>query len=1065
MLGARYRETFEESSSNNQKYLSVVHTQPSHRVFIDDIEESITTDVMSVLAPLDAYGLTVVRGSKGPDALRKLEKERGYTHVTYSRLIVADALSASISLPTGSLLVVTLFDSYSVLLLFAGPSMSSASSSSTLRGIAAEKGSSSLVVHCVGQVSAGAVSILEKLMQRQNNKKPVVPAMTLITAPRNIDPTVTADTSSKLHKYDVLAVWGSPEFIRVTVNAMGSNTSAGVRCLQYTDVDDTADLMAVSPSVLPSDVDVKNILPDARIGVEPSTRVMAVFKSYTSILTPPSISTSASESASTSASGSASTSASESTSTSASGSASTSTSTSGSASTSASGSASTSASVSVLSADPALSAPIIRSTFLSLSNSEDGADHVGMTNLTLWQESLKISPAVKDALAHANEKLMGGSVFQEKTTETFDVGEGRRQPDSIGGYYDSDDAPLLIVPPSNLEMRLVRTELLFHRGRRVDRHRTWLASVGGDSAIVRAGDVVVLEQQVDARRNGSYYVLDVTSSTWLLTTHWVLREENSNSDSNEKSDSVSVVNVDLRARRAQVIVNRGGHRVRWWRGSPCIIRLRSSSSASTAQTFLVGRIDSFDMVKNTLVVDIVSAQPTDRVSDEDAVVEDDMFGSGIMETSEDILQIAIDLIRRSQTYEPKINLVKPEISEKPDVGQTIISNTNNEPENTDPDGFVHVDASSYAVGTFKGSPEKDQVSRDPLDPVSRDPHDPYYCGSNPSVSGSSLVNTTGSSALLSIEYAEFAQKYLYLFRMCTNVPSPESADNLIKILPMMLRQLDSVIVAEGQGGLKGSYQYGFFKELYAIRPTVRINRIFGASVGSLNAAPILLRRMDILDMYWRNRDGKHPFDQIMVPHYNRFLVQGKNSYTLKDNIWRVLRNGSIFTSLRIDEVEKFWWSLSRADMFALTERLNIVVYDRLMNAPVYCSISNVHPVKRLEELCVYLNASTRFPGLVRMRGDRLLDGIFVGREDVKRHIRATRDHEDDMLLVLDTCSDLLISADDSYCTVTFGPRVTKSKVMSFCASEMDIDALIDEGERDARRFDILLSCTTNRFNE
>eukprot|EP00798_Chlamydomonas_sp_ICE-L_P027817 gene27817-biopygen1039 len=948
MLGARYRETFEESSSNNQKYLSVVHTQPSHRVFIDDIEESITTDVMSVLAPLDAYGLTVVRGSKGPDALRKLEKERGYTHVTYSKMIVADALSASISLPTGSLLVVTLFDSYSILLLFAGPSMSSASSSSTLRGIAAEKGSSSLVVHCVGKVSAGAMSILEKLMQRQNNTKPVVPAMTLITAPRNIDPTLTADTSSKLHKYDVLAVWGSPEFIRVTVNAMGSNTSAGVRCLQYTDVDDTADLMAVSPSVLPSDVDVKNILPDARIGVEPSTRVMAVFKSYTSILTPPSISTSASESASTSASGSASTSASESASTSASGSASTSTS--GSASTSASGSASTSASVSVLSADPALSAPIIRSTFLSLYNSEDGADHVGMTNLTLWQESLKISPAVKDALAHANEKLMGGSVSQEKTTETFDVGEGRRQPDSIGGYYDSDDTPLLIVPPSNLEMRLVRTELLFHRGRRVDRHRTWLASVGGDSAIVRAGDVVVLEQQVDARRNGSYYVLDVTSSTWLLTTHW---------------------------------------------------------------TFLVGRIDSFDMVKNTLVVDIVSAQPTDRVSNEDAVVEDDMFGSGIMETSEDILQIAIDLIRRSQTYEPRINLVKPEISEKPDVGQTIISNTNNEPENTDPDGFVHVDASSYAVGTFKGSPEKDQVSRDPLDPVSRDPHDPYYCGSNPSVSGSSLVNTTGSSALLSIEYAEFAQKYPYLFRMCTNVPSPESADNLIKILPMMLRQRDRVIVAEGKGGLKGSYQYGFFKELYAIRPTVRINRIFGASVGSLNAAPILLRRMDILDMYWRNLDGKHPFDQIMVPHYNRFLVQGKNYYTLKDNIWRVLRNGSIFTSLRIDEVEKFWWSLSSEDMFALTERLNIVVYDRLMNAPVYCSISNVHPVKRLEELCVYLNASTRFPGLVRMRGDRLLDGIFVGREDVKRHIRATRDHEDDMLLVLDTCSDLLISADDT----------------------------------------------------
>jgi hypothetical protein len=220
--------------------------------------------------------------------------------------------------------------------------------------------------------------------------------------------------------------------------------------------------------------------------------------------------------------------------------------------------------------------------------------------------------------------------------------------------------------------------------------------------------------------------------------------------------------------------------------------------------------------------------------------------------------------------------------------------------------------------------------------------------------------------------------------------------------------------------------------------------------------------MDILDTYWRNLDGKHPFDQIMVPH----LFQGKNSYTLKDSIWRVLRNGSIFTSLRIDEVEKFWWSLSHEEMCDLTERLNIVVYDRFINAPVYCSISNVHPVKRLEELCVYLNASTRFPGLVRMRGERLLDGIFVCREDVKRHIRETRDHEDDMLLVLDTSSDLLSSdEEDSYCTITFGPRVKKSKVMSFCASEMDIDALIYEGERDSRRFDMLLSCTTNRFNE
>lgn len=38
--------------------------------------------------------------------------------------------------------------------------------------------------------------------------------------------------------------------------------------------------------------------------------------------------------------------------------------------------------------------------------------------------------------------------------------------------------------------------------------------------------------------------------------------------------------------------------------------------------------------------------------------------------------------------------------------------------------------------------------------------------------------------------------YPYLYRMCTTVSSPESAENLIRILPMMLRQRDRVLDAE-----------------------------------------------------------------------------------------------------------------------------------------------------------------------------------------------------------------------------------------------------------------------------
>ena len=45
---------------------------------------------------------------------------------------------------------------------------------------------------------------------------------------------------------------------------------------------------------------------------------------------------------------------------------------------------------------------------------------------------------------------------------------------------------------------------------------------------------------------------------------------------------------------------------------------------------------------------------------------------------------------------------------------------------------------------------------------------------------------------LATEYSEFAGKYPHLFRMCIDTPSAEHAENLIRILPMMLRQRDGI---------------------------------------------------------------------------------------------------------------------------------------------------------------------------------------------------------------------------------------------------------------------------------
>jgi len=64
-------------------------------------------------------------------------------------------------------------------------------------------------------------------------------------------------------------------------------------------------------------------------------------------------------------------------------------------------------------------------------------------------------------------------------------------------------------------------------------------------------------------------------------------------------------------------------------------------------------------------------------------------------------------------------------------------------------------------------------------------------------SATSPVSPEHAQMLLFNEFSEFAEKYPYLFRMCTNVPTDESADNFVQILPLMLRQRDKIIESSG----------------------------------------------------------------------------------------------------------------------------------------------------------------------------------------------------------------------------------------------------------------------------
>ena len=66
------------------------------------------------------------------------------------------------------------------------------------------------------------------------------------------------------------------------------------------------------------------------------------------------------------------------------------------------------------------------------------------------------------------------------------------------------------------------------------------------------------------------------------------------------------------------------------------------------------------------------------------------------------------------------------------------------------------------------------------------------------------------------------------------------------------------------GGMKGAFQYGFFRRLYELVPDFEIRRMFAVSVGAINAVPILTRRMDVLADHWERGDGAMPYDTAVT---------------------------------------------------------------------------------------------------------------------------------------------------------------------------------------------------------
>jgi hypothetical protein len=260
------------------------------------------------------------------------------------------------------------------------------------------------------------------------------------------------------------------------------------------------------------------------------------------------------------------------------------------------------------------------------------------------------------------------------------------------------------------------------------------------------------------------------------------------------------------------------------------------------------------------------------------------------------------------------------------------------------------------------------------------------------------------------------------------------------------------------GGLKGAYQYGFFKRLYAIHPSAPIDRVFGASVGAVNAPPVVLRRMDVLDEYWSDPRGSHPFKKIMLPH---------------SSVSDILRKRSIYRSIRTNAFESFWSTLSSLEKRDLSRNLHIISFDPVARVPV---IHRSFDTK--SGFSSALAASTRFPGLVSAgdaASEDYIDGVFADPKDIVGHIQSTASSSTgrrmSQILVLDITTDsnksaritnpYTLNSSTSTRIITYRPQAppslsstfcAKFDLLSVCASRRDIDHFIANGADDADDF-------------
>ena len=244
------------------------------------------------------------------------------------------------------------------------------------------------------------------------------------------------------------------------------------------------------------------------------------------------------------------------------------------------------------------------------------------------------------------------------------------------------------------------------------------------------------------------------------------------------------------------------------------------------------------------------------------------------------------------------------------------------------------------------------------------------------------------------------------------------------------------------GGLKGAYQYGFFKELYVHWPEFPIKRVYAVSVGAINSGPIVTRKIDALDKFWCNSKGVHPFDAIVDDWYEP---------KTRSRMWSFIKHGSLFKKMKHEPYEVFLNNVNEDEWKLIKEKLFIVTFCRKSKT------TRIVPCTSAKQIIDSIAASARFPGLFDApQSEAEIDGFFA-------NVDGLFDKHDEKWLCLDVQNDPSLNKKRKQSQhkldsnmIVYSPFISKIPCINQAASVLSnrfvLDQLISNGKSDAQHF-------------